>query len=301
MASNVPDYNPNKPTLYVGWSGYRIQEFSYTLASDMDKCGYYAGATRIEGWTPILENASFKFGQAIENSVVHLFREGVDPVDTFNVEWGRWLNVPLHYGERDESWNNLLQVGRALLRNFSGYHKTLNWNNVEFGKKLVKNNWYKGADLVYIADVIVDFPGRKQMVDIKTSASSYPDPDKDESIKGWPSLDPQLCVGALVSEIRNVAFLNLVKTKTPKIQFIEGYVSDYRIADIDDWLKEQFDKLVAKKFYRRAGFKFPNNHCTFCDLLPKCLGNQKGVDETLKQKTKKDTTADLAALDALGE
>jgi len=292
-----PEYNPQLPVIYTGWSGYRVQEFTYSMAVDIDKCGFYTRSTRIEGLQPILESAGFKFGDCIETAIREHYERGIDPVDVFNVEWGKWKDVNLMYREREEDWNNLLQVGRGLLRQFPKVRETLfPFTNLKFSLHPVKQNWYRGSGLGYILDGVAHEPGEDVLIDFKTSGNKY---DDNQDHQGWPMLDPQLRVGALVTGIRKVAFLTAVKTKNPYWQFIEGRVTDELLRDTDLWLREMYDRYVEQKFYRRAGMRFPSEHCKMCDVLPKCLGRDDLVKLTLRQKTKRETDAAVAVLDEM--
>ena len=290
--SAVPDFNPALPVIYTGWSGYRVQEFTYSMAVDIDKCGHYARSTRVEGWADILDSAGFKFGDCIETSIRKNFEEGIDAVDVFNVEWGKWKDIPLMYREREEDWTNLLQVGRAGLRQFPRIRETIfPFTNVEFSTHPVKRDWYKGSGLGYIADAIAHNPGEDVLIDIKTAGSTYPDPDRDEKVVGWPALDPQLRTGALVTGIRRVGFLVFLKLKTPRWMWIEGVVNDDLLNDQSLWLQEQYDRYIGRKFHRRAGMRFPDDHCKMCNLLPGCLGNPNLLKQTMRQKSKKETAS----------
>lgn len=293
----VPDYDPNLPTIYTGWSGYRVQEFTYSQAVDIDKCGYYTRATRIEGWQPILDGAGLRFGECIETSVRQHYEDNYDPVDVFNVEWGKYKDVQLMYREREEDWNNLLQIGRALLRQFPRVRETIfPFTNMEFSLHPVKKSWYKGSNLGYIADMIVHQPGEDILIDLKTSGVTYLE---KEDARGWPAMDMQLLTGSLITGIREVGFLVALKLKNPRWQFMTGTVTDELLRDHEAWLRAQFDKYERKEFYRRTGLRFPNTHCSFCDLLPRCLGREDLVQLTLRQKSKKETTESWDALGAM--
>jgi hypothetical protein len=296
-----PDFDPLLPVIYTGWSGYRVQEFTYSQAVDIDKCGFYTRETRIVGRAPVLDAAGFKFGDAIETSVRNFYMQGVDPTDTFNVEWGKWKDVNMLYRAREDDWNNLLQIGRAGLRIFMQARDTLfPFTNIEFNLHLLKKDWYKGTPLGYIADAIAHCPDEDILVDIKTAGAEYPDPEKKEELRGWPMLDPQLRTGMLVTGIRKVAFLVFVKLKTPRWQWIEGVITDELLHDQDLWLRAQYDKYERQEFFRRSGMRFPNEVCRICDLLPVCLNRPDSeISKTLRVKTKRETDTQFEALAGL--
>ena len=131
---------------------------------------------------------------------------------------------------------------------------------------------------------------------MKTAASSYPeDPENypDDPTQRWLAMDPQLLTGCLVSGIRRVGFMVFVKTQKPKIQWLEATVPEDRIKEVDEWLHDQYDKLVAGKFYRRPGWRFPNTHCTFCDVSSACMGNKALASTMLKQRESKNFSGDF--------
>jgi len=161
-----------------------------------------------------------------------------------------------------------------------------------FNEKLTKPDWYKGTPLVYIADAYK--PG-EIVIDIKCLGQKFSDEDK---YKGFVALDPQLRTGALVAGVRRVAFMNFIRAKTnPRIQWKEVTLTEELVTDVDLWLREQHDKLMARKFFRNAGIRFPNTTCTSCSMLPICVDNKPLVAETLRRKEGKDTEAEFASLD----
>jgi hypothetical protein len=283
--SQVPE------TLYEHWSGNPQHDFSYSLASDVDKCGMYTKLTRIQGLAKILESAAYKFGTAVEQAIQQYYLTGADPEKEFNTRWQFFANKELDYSSRDGDWKELLSKGRGLAREFLE-HKTEfpDLSKGVFQDKMVLANWMPRANLIYIADGWANTKHGKLLVDMKTSASSYPDDPEcypDDPEMRWPAMDPQLLTGCLVSGIRRVGFLVFVKTKTPKIQWLEAVVRQEYVDGINEWLKEQYEKLIAKKFHRRPGFRFPNQHCTFCDVASACMGNTVLANTLLKQRETK--------------
>lgn len=275
--------------IYTNWAGYPQTEFSYTLASDMDKCGHYAKLTRIDGFSAVRENSAFKFGICMEAAVIHHYQTGGDPEAEFSKRWQFFSDKPLEYGKRDGDWNKLLGIGRGLMREFLKEKKNLpDLSKAVFGEKMTLKGWRERGDLIYIADAYVKSAGL--LVDMKTAAASYPqDPEcyPYDPFKRWLAMDAQLRTGCLVSGMREVGFLVFVKTKEPRIQWLTAKVSEPLVEDIDQWLGDQYDKLIARKFNRRSGWRFPNNQCTFCDVSSACLGLDDIAATTLKQRESK--------------
>ena len=77
------------------------------------------------------------------------------------------------------------------------------------------------------------------------------------------------------------------KVKGPVEYLLEATVSDELVADVDLWLKAQYQALIDKQFFRRAGWRFPNQSCTFCDVSSACMGNDALAKTLLKQRESK--------------
>jgi hypothetical protein len=291
------------PLLYRSWANYPVFNFSYSLANDISKCGQYTRYSRFQGITAKLESASFKFGICCEDSIVDYLRLGGNPEESFAARWLKWKGLPLKYTSRDASWDKLNAVGKALMR--IAYQKLQSpplsevLVNPEFGVVLPPEDvqsWYKGTRLDYIADIIGHPKSGDVLLDVKTAGSTY---EKDEDAAGYVALDPQLLVGSLVSGIRRVGFIALIKTASPRVEYVEGYVSDRALESIDAWLKEQYDKLVEGRLYMKTGVRWPTDHCLMCDYLCKCLGNEALAKATLRIKESKNLAEQLISIDDL--
>jgi hypothetical protein len=278
-------------SLYNHWSGNPQHDFSYTLASEMEKCGHYVELTRINGLSKIKESAAFKFGDCVEKAVSNHYASGLDPEADFNTRWQFFNKVDLDYSDRDGDWNGLLIKGRAVIREFLREKPNLpDLSKAIFQEKMVLPNWQKRANLIYYADAWTNTPQGKLLVDIKTAGSSYPQDEEnypDNQEQRWLAMDPQLRTGCLVSGIRRVGFLVFVKTAKPKVQWLEATVRQEYVDEINEWLKEQYERLIAKKFFRQSGWRFPNQRCTFCDVSSACMGNTALAGTLLKQRTSK--------------
>jgi hypothetical protein len=298
-----PHVPPGAPMLYRSWSGYPVYNFSYTQASDIDNCGQKTIFSRFQGLTEILENASFKFGICCEESIVEHIRVGGNAEEGFVIRWTKFKDIPLKYTKRDSSWSHLLQIGRALMRIFMRQVTKPPLSTVLVNPDfsvvypLEQNQtWYKGTRLDYIADCIGNPPSGPILLDFKTSGSTY---GEDSGVPGVSALDPQLLTGALMSGIRRVGFIALVKTNEPKVEFVEGTVTDKMLESVDLWLREQYDKLVEKRLFMRPGVRWPNDHCKICSYLQKCLGNEDLAKKTLKVKQSKATAEQLVMIDEM--
>lgn len=305
MAGNwrEPYVPAGAPLLYTSWANYPVKNFSYSLALDIDSCGQKTIYSRFQGLASILESASFKFGICCEEAIVENLRIGANPESDFAQRWMKFKDIELNYTSRDQSWHNLFQVGKALMRIYLGKREREPFSKIlkdaTFGEvhpQEMDKIWYKGTRLDYIADIVGHPESGPILLDVKTAGQTY---IKDAEATGYAALDPQLQTGALASGIRRVGFIALVKTKEPKVEFVEGVVTDKMIEHRDAWLREQYDKLVEGRLYMRSGVRWPTDHCLLCDYLCKCLGKEDIAAKTLRQKVSKATAEQLISIDEL--
>src|SRR2546430_2585796 len=71
----------------------------------------------LERLRPRVQAASLVFGQAVHMALAFLFRQGADPIESFDELWAATKNLQLRYAKR-ESWERLQESGRALLQKF---------------------------------------------------------------------------------------------------------------------------------------------------------------------------------------
>lgn len=304
MSWREPYSPPDAPVLYVSWAQFPVKNFSYSLASDIDSCGQKTIYSRFQGLASIKESASFKFGICAEEAIVENLKIGANAEESFVMRWAKFKDFDLEYTSRDQSWSNLLQIGRALMRLYATRKTKPPLSDVLVDTThgevypLETNGpaWYKGTRLDYIADIVGHPLTGPVLLDVKTAGSTY---IKDAEATGYAALDPQLQVGALASGIRRVGFIALIKTKSPDVQFVEGYVTDKMVEHRDIWLREQYDKLVEGRLTMRSGVRWPNDHCLMCDYLCKCLGREDLAQKNLRQKLSKDTAQILVSIDEM--
>jgi hypothetical protein len=308
MADRVWEQQNGQPTILETWYGKGgVWKMSYSLAADVDKCGHYVSLKRVQGYAPIIVNAAMEMGNCVEAGVVAFFKLNRDPIKAFTEQWAKAKdNKTYSYGDKGDSWMSYNAVGRELMKQVQERHAELPLNRLPlskmtFGEELQIKNWRNGTPLQYIADAYyrdAADPLGGHLTDIKCSGKSYP---SEAEYPNLAALDPQLLVGALVSGIRRVSFLHLVRSKNnPKLQVSSGIVTDELIADIEAWLVEQYEKIVARKFHRRTGTRWPNDGCVMCDMLPICsMQGEAEIAKTLVKKSNYATTNALSALDEL--
>jgi hypothetical protein len=287
------------PSLYTSYSGHPINKFSYSMAKDIATCGFYVDLSRIQGWTQKFDNATMKLGQAVEKALQDYYLLGWESAQqSFEEAWEFWREKPLLYKEKD-NWGVLAVDGRKVIAEFVRVAPKLPIGDPKFSVVVPEDMaavWYNGTRLEGIIDCITDYSKKKNsfVVDIKCSGQRFPEQ------KGIAALDPQLQIYSLLTGIRKVALLNLVRYKRePLVQWIPGVVTDEHLEGVQAWLEEQYHKYLDRKLHRSTGIRFPHNHCTMCSMLPKCLGDDEGVAETLRRRDKEDTEKALEAMDAL--
>jgi len=287
------------PILYRSWSGFPVHKMSYSLAKDVDFCGVYTKFSRFQGYAPIVEFSALKFGIAVEETVVENYLKNSALEPTFRTKWKQFEQVPMQYSKNDRDWQTLNQSGVALMKEFTEVRDMFPIYKPEFGVVFPRDPeqvWYEGTRLEYICDMVSHPPDGDILVDMKTSGRSYPESSESE---GYAGLDPQLLVGALTSGIRRVAFMVFVKTRIPKIQWHMATVTEENVGHIDAWLREQRNKLLERRLVRRTGFRYPDDHCTQCNFVLKCLGRDEEAAKVVRQKESKETGDFMGSLDDL--
>jgi hypothetical protein len=68
----------------------------------------------------------------------------------------------------------------------------------------------------------------------------------------------------------------LVKTAEPKIEWHPTKRDSARLTEFLSKAGYVAREIKAGEFYKRTGI-----HCSWCDFLPVCLGNEKTAEETL--------------------
>jgi hypothetical protein len=287
------------PILYRSWSGFPVTKMSYSLASDVDFCGAKTIFSRFEGLTSILDSAALKFGIATEETVVEHYIKNTVLEANFKSKWEKFREVPLKYSRNDSDWSTLNRAGIALMKEFVDVRDMFPIVKPEFGVVFPRDPnrlWFDNTRLEYIADMVSHTPDGDILIDIKTAGRSYPEKPETE---GYAALDPQLLVGSLASGIRRVGFLVFVKTRIPKIQFHLGTVTIDSLEQIDNWLQDQYHRLLNRRLVRRAGFRYPDDHCLGCDYILKCLGRHEEAAKVLRIRESRETEGFMATLDEL--
>jgi len=222
----------------------------------------------VEGLRPRNPSANLVFGQVLHQTLASLFRDGLDPVESFRERWAEAQGWDLTYGPRD-SWERLSETGRVLLQRFVRDELPRIGQVHSSEKPFEIAVTSLDVPLVGIIDLVADVDGATTVVDFKTAAKPYQDHEVH--------LSDQLTAYRLaVPEAERAALCVLVKTKEPQI---EWHVAERTGDQIVEYLRKvRFvgQEISAGRFYKRPGL-----WCSWCDFLPVCLGDDKRTRQTL--------------------
>jgi len=172
--------------------------YSYTQISQYMSCPRRYKHRYLDGWKEKDTRAAMLFGRAFEQAVAAYFQRR-DAAAVLYREWAACRDSVLHYSERD-SWDRMLQSGVQLLDRFAQDDRVRIRQprrnlQVKFNKVLTGQN-----DFVAYIDAIGDLDGTRCLLELKTTASRYP-----EEPAGQLALDPQLVCYSWVTGIADVA------------------------------------------------------------------------------------------------
>ena len=222
----------------------------------------------IEGLRLRVPKATLVFGSLIHLSLAHLFKKKAEPVKFFSEVWDGLKDVPISYGKKD-SWERLKASGEGLLRKFIQDELPRIKIVKAVEKRFELNISNLDLPLVGVIDLVAEIDDRNKIVDFKTSDKRYSAADVH--------LSDQLTTYELAEPAaQELAFCVLVKTAEPKIEWHLTKRGPERITEFLDKAGYAAREIKAGEFYKRSGV-----HCSWCDFLPVCLGDQKKAEETL--------------------
>jgi len=198
--------------LYLNYKGRPVTSHSYSGGTTLRFCKRRYFLERIKGWKQKENNASTHFGDCVEAAVIyHVNNKNVGGIEHFVLQWNKFKdNKELHYTDKEGSWEDLLRMGKHMLRLFEIWWPTSGITNPKFQLQYKKevfpgSSKYQGLEFTSYVDIRGDYKGKPLVVDCKTSSSALP--DNPVMLK----LDAQLPDYAWVTGIPDVAFLNFVK------------------------------------------------------------------------------------------
>jgi RecB family exonuclease len=224
----------------------------------------------VENLRPRFPSAGLVFGQVLHQALAALFRSRTDPVKFFEEAWNEVRQIDLDYGQK-ESWERLRGLGLALLGRFL-QDELPKVGAVKATERVFTLN-VTSLDLPFVGviDLVAELNGTLTVVDFKTSLSAY---QEHEVI-----LSDQLTAYRLAEpEAEQAALCVFVKTKEPKIEWHISGRNGERLTEFLDKAGYLAGEITAERFYKR-----PGKWCSWCDYLPVCLKDEKGIKETLVQ------------------
>lgn len=222
----------------------------------------------IEGWRPRVPSASLIFGQNIHAALAHHFQTGADPVAFFEPVWREARDMKLQYSGR-EDWEKLAERGKLLLAKFMAEERPRLTRILAAEKPFELSVSDLDVPFVGVIDLVAEMENEKIVLDFKTAAGRYEDHEVEMS--------DQLTAYSLAEpDARRVALCVLVKTKEPKIEWHFSRRTGDRLVEFLGRVGLVGEDIARGRFYRR-----PGKHCSWCDFLPICLGDNERVAATL--------------------
>lgn len=222
----------------------------------------------IEGLRLKVPKANLVFGQILHQALATFFRDNEDPVKWFAQAWLALEKIDLTYGKKD-SWEKFRVSGEGLLAKFLS-EELSRITQVDAAEKKFELN-ITGLDLplIGIIDLVARIDGKRTIADFKSSIKKYGEHEAP--------LSDQLTAYKLAEpDAEQLAYWVFVKTAQPKI---EWHPTNRTPTELTDFLWKAgyaAREIKAGNFYKRPGM-----HCSWCDFLPVCLGDEKKVEESL--------------------
>lgn len=210
--------------LYILPNGEPKSAASYSSRASFKFCRRQFYLTRVRGWRRKVDGVALDFGKVIEAAVVHQIKYRTGGVEEFARLWQRAKEEPgfskRRYTKVEESWENLLRIGKEMITIFSARQETYPFRMAQFqvplAKKIFPSTTYDKITNVSYLDIfsepesnhpaLVRAPGegfRRLITDVKTASKEL-----DEQLV---SLDPQLIEYAWMYDTLDVAFLWFTK------------------------------------------------------------------------------------------
>jgi len=198
--------------LYLNFKNRPVTSHSYSGGTTFRFCKRRYFLERIKGWKQKENNASTHFGDCVETAVIyHVNNKNSGGIEHFVLQWNKFKdNKELTYTDKEGSWEDLLRMGKHMIRLFEIWWPTSGITNPKFQLQYKKEVFpgaskYQGLEFTSYVDVRADYKNKPLVVDIKTASLALP--DNPVMLK----LDAQLPDYAWVTGIPDVAFLNFVK------------------------------------------------------------------------------------------
>jgi hypothetical protein len=273
-------------SLYHSAGGHDVNHASSSALDSFRFCRRKFRLSKIDGWREKDKKASLEFGKCVESAIQFYHENGLKPgeaVSEFERLWLKWSeNKELVYTAQENNFFDLYTMGKEMLKLYEIMLPSLPIKSPKFQLQFSKPLW-PGTNLgeltflgyIDILSTLED--GSRVIIDVKTAKTAL------DATPGMLSMDGQLRKYAWVSGIRDVGFLNFVKSGHPD-EFKKG-ASVTLLADTRDWKAGQ--ELVVAKFVEPKPAIEPSEgvKATLEVLWLMWLGQEKDVqlmDEELK-------------------
>ncbi len=252
--------------------------YSYTQISQFLACPRRYRYRYLEGWEEKETRASMLFGRAFEEALAAYFL-GQDGTVALSQAWTAMRDLNLEYG-RGESWNQMLQHGIELLKQFTQDDRV---RIAEPRRRLqvkVLRPLGGGNDFIGYVDAIGTLDGARCLLDWKTTTSCYP--IEPAQLIG---LDPQLICYSWMTAIEEVAFVVFVRKRFPEIQYLRATISEAQRREFGFLVTETVKQIERAQFFPHSGIRFPQNQCVSCSFAGLCLDYPELINAKLIRRT----------------
>ena len=220
--------------LYKSASGREVTHASSSSIDTYRLCRRKFKLSRIDGWKQKDRKASLEIGKCVESALQYYHENGMKPedfADEFRRLWLKFKDVELVYTDQEKNWASIYTLGVEWAKLYEIVIRNLPIKNpkfqLQFKKKLWPGSKYDDLEFMGYVDILSTLDdGTRIIVDVKTAKSQLP------VSPGMMALDGQLRKYAWVSGIREVGFLNFVKSDPNS--FRKG-VEVSLLEDIGNW------------------------------------------------------------------
>jgi hypothetical protein len=218
------------------------------------------------------------FGRAFENALGAFFRRQ-DSSEVLFREWSAYREAALHYPKSD-NWYRMLQQGIQLLDRFCQDERVFIRQpqrnlQIKFVRSLSPQN-----EFVAYLDAIGYLDGTHCVLEWKTTSSRYP-----EQPEGLLALDPQLVCYSWMTGIPEVAQVVFVRKRIPEVQYLRTAITEEQRQEFGQLVTDTVARIEAAQFLPHSGIRFPQNPCSSCPYIGRCLGRTDLVESALVRRS----------------
>jgi hypothetical protein len=238
--------------------------YSYTQISQYLTCPLRYRHRYLDGWREKGTRAAMLFGRCFEQAVAALFRHE-DPTAVLFEQWALCKNPELVYSGND-TWDRMLQQGIQLLERFTQdgrvrVRQPHTHQQIRFTRTLSSGN-----NFVAFVDAVGALDSTPCVLEWKTSSARYP-----EEPDGIVALDPQLVCYSWMTGIEEVAQVVFVRKRTVEVQYLRAAITHQQRQEFATFVEGTVWRIESGLSLPQSGIRFPQNPCTTCPFLGRCL------------------------------